>query len=767
MYLKDEPDKIYLPVIIKRDQDDGKQKIKDIINNKAGITVLDLFISQKKELFKIRNPKIKLSREAIDELFSTWETNKILDDEGTWIYYPWSNRLIHTLDKDEFIELRTNRNLYRISPKEQSALFEKRIGIIGLSVGHAVALSIATERICGKLKLADFDTIELSNLNRLKTGLHNIGINKCVVTAREIAEIDPFIEIECYPQGITNENLSAFLTEGGKLDVLVDECDDLEIKIACRMMAKDLQIPVLMETSDRGMLDVERFDLEPERPILHGVLAGISTEKFRNISEQDKLPLVLKMVNAVNGSQRGKVSLLEIGQTISTWPQLASAVAIGGGVVADVSRRILLDQFTDSGRYYVDLDKIIENKNSGYTEHTDIAHNPYKPFELNEAIRIADSLVYRTDSDLPDNQQIEEITRAACQAPSTGNDQPWKWLYRNGRLHLFHDPYRSFSFGDFDQIASNLSFGAAFENVILKSHALGLKVKSSIFPLGTGSSLIAAIDFFRDDKNVISDPVFSPGSVQFIYDRTTNRNPSYPAEITDLEVQLLKEAAESVNGATFHYIQDRQEMQELGQIIGECDRIRLLNPNGHKDFVEREMKWTREEAENSRDGIDIRTLGMNTSQMAALSIIRDVEISRALKDIDGGTALIDVTMKTISTASALGIITLPEYSYQNFFLGGMSMQRLWLKAEELQFAIHPLISPFYLFPRVTNGNGAGLDQSEVSHLLQLRKKFLSLVPVNEDAAGVFIFKIAKAEKPEIKSYRLPLEETLFITNQNI
>jgi len=183
--------------------------------------------------------------------------------------------------------------------------------------------------------------------------------------------------------------------------------------------------------------------------------------------------------------------------------------------------------------------------------------------------------------------------------------------------------------------------------------------------------------------------------------------------------------------------------------------------------VEREMKWTREEAENSRDGIDIRTLGMNTSQMAALSIIRDVEISRALKDIDGGTALIDVTMKTISTASALGIITLPEYSYQNFFLGGMSMQRLWLKAEELQFAIHPLISPFYLFPRVTNGNGAGLDQSEVSHLLRLRKKFLSLVPVNEDAAGVFIFKIAKAEKPEIKSYRLPLEETLFITNQNI
>ncbi|TDE18171.1 Rv1355c family protein [Dyadobacter psychrotolerans] len=770
MYLKEELNTIYLPIIVKRNQENGIQEIEEILNHNTGIAVLDLFTSQKKELFKIRNPKTKLSHEQTDKLFKEWETDKILEDEGLWVYYPWSNRLIHILDKEEFIELRTNRNLYRISPIEQSNLFNKKIGIIGLSVGHAVALSIATERLCGKLKLADFDTIELSNLNRLKTGLHNIGLNKCVVTAREIAEIDPFIEIECYQKGINNENLSSFLIEGGKLDILIDECDDLEIKIASRVMAKDLKIPVLMETSDRGMLDVERFDLEPERPVLHGILSNMPLDKFQNISEQDRLPLVLKMVNAVNGSRRGKVSLLEIGQTISTWPQLASAVAMGGGVVADVSRRILLNQFTESGRYYVDLEDIVANKKADPNSIVDeeiLSQNPYQPFDLNEAIRIADSLVPADGYYAPEDQIIEEIVKAACQAPSTGNDQPWKWLYRNHRLHLFHDRYRSFSFGDFDQIASNLSFGAAVENVILKSNELGLKVKSSLFPLGTESILIAAIDFFNSNKNVVSEPVFSPWSVKFIYDRTTNRNPSYPAEVSETELNSLKEAAESVDGALFHYISDRQQMLALGKIIGECDRIRLLNANGHRDFVEREMKWTGDEAEKSRDGIDIRTLGMNSSQMAALSIIRDSEISKALKSIDGGTALIDVTMKTISTASGLGIVTLPEYSYQNFFLGGMSLQRLWLKAEELQFAVHPLISPFYLFPRVTNGNGAGLDQKEVSHLTTLRKKFLDIVPVNENAAGVFLFKIARAAVPEIKSYRLPLGETLFINNQII
>ncbi len=51
----------------------------------------------------------------------------------------------------------------------------------------------------------------------------------------------------------------------------------------------------------------------------------------------------------------------EIRRTISTWPQLASGVALGGALVTDVVRRILLGELTDSGRYYVDVESIIPN----------------------------------------------------------------------------------------------------------------------------------------------------------------------------------------------------------------------------------------------------------------------------------------------------------------------------------------------------------------------------------------------------------------------
>lgn len=747
---------IFLPVIFKLTQSADKEKFDEITSDNNTI-ILNLFQSQKGELFKIRSPQKRLTSADCQHLYEDWIKDKVPDEEGVWVYYPWAKRILHILDQDEFVEVRTSRNKHKITTGEQNALFDKKIGVVGLSVGNAVALTLATERVCGHIKLADFDTLELSNMNRIKTGLHNIGINKAIITAREIAEIDPFIKVECYLDGITEENISGFLTENGNLDLLVEECDELDIKLLCRNEAKKHGIPVVMETSDKGMLDVERFDLEPDRPIFHGLIGNIDPSKLKNLTNEEKVPLIIRIVDAKNSSLRGKVSLLEVGQSIGTWPQLASAVTLGAGVTTDVVRRILLNQFHDSGRYYVDSEGLIGNKN---INDSPVFNNPFPPFDLNSARKTASSFDDQTVTYIPDVATVETLVKAACQAPSTGNDQPWKWIYQNGKLFLFHDEHRAYSFGNFDNIASNLSFGAAFENLILKSREAGLFVKKNLYPLGNSSPLVAIIEFSQTEEAGF-EKVYSPESVSVIYDRTTNRNPSQPVEIPNSELDLLIEAAESIEGAELIMIQDKEQMRQVAEIIGGCDRIRLLNEEGHKDFVFREMKWTKEEAEKSADGIDVQTLGMSPAQLAAMSLIKDHKIARVLKQIDGGNALIDVSRKLIESASALGIITLPKYNAENFFNGGVSLERLWLKAELLGYAIHPLISPFYLFPRVLHGLNAGVDPGESDKLHELRRKFIQLVPLKDDMAEVFLFKIAKAETPAVKSLRLPLHDTFF------
>ena len=57
---------------------------------------------------------------------------------------------------------------------------------------------------------------------------------------------------------------------------IMEVCDGLDMKIISRFKAREFGVPVVMDTNDRGMLDIERFDLEPQRPILHGLAGGVS-----------------------------------------------------------------------------------------------------------------------------------------------------------------------------------------------------------------------------------------------------------------------------------------------------------------------------------------------------------------------------------------------------------------------------------------------------------------------------------------------------------
>ena len=324
------------------------------------IFVFDELHSQVKELMKSRNVALQLTNEQCSELAQK-HIGDNPDEYGVWVYYPWSSKVVHLLDKEEFIELRTSRNQYKITREEQEFLATKTIGIIGLSVGQSIALTIAMERTCGRLRLADMDTIDLSNLNRLRTGVSNIGLKKTIVAAREIMELDPYLDVALYSDGITKDNMNDFFTKDGKLDLLVEVCDGIDIKILSRFKARELQIPVVMDTNDRGMLDVERFDLEPQRPLLHGLAAGLEPGTIEQMTPQEKMPVILKIVGADTLSSRMKRSMGELGKTISTWPQLASSVVLGGAMTTDVCRRIFLNEFKDSGRYYIDFDELIRN----------------------------------------------------------------------------------------------------------------------------------------------------------------------------------------------------------------------------------------------------------------------------------------------------------------------------------------------------------------------------------------------------------------------
>lgn len=317
---------------------------------------VDALENQVAELVTIRKPELVRNpagfQQAVREELGPggWETY------GAWVHYPWSGVLVRTLGEAEFVEVRTNRNRLRITAEEQAVLAEKTVAVVGLSVGSTFAVVVAMERSSGRIRLVDFDGIELSNLNRIRAGIVQVGLPKWVVTARAIAEVDPYLQVEVIPDGLKPHTVEAVLSG---CDLVCDACDEFSAKALLRREAKHRGIPVVMDTSDRGMLDIERYDL-PGVEYLHGRISEADCERMAG---GGAVPGDLRLfVDLDRASDRGRLSLAEVGSTLVGWPQLYSEVAAGGAHAAEAARRILLGERIPDTRIFLALhDQLAES----------------------------------------------------------------------------------------------------------------------------------------------------------------------------------------------------------------------------------------------------------------------------------------------------------------------------------------------------------------------------------------------------------------------
>ncbi|MBR9860539.1 hypothetical protein GYB22_07265 [bacterium] len=340
---------VYRPELLKPSVPEDRERLK-VLRAADNVQVLDLLEDQITELLLCRNPQ-KSAKQLKEENELERYKQKCEEegkDIGNWVYYPWAERLVHILTEEEFIEVRTNRNREKITREEQAELRKKRVGIVGLSVGRAVALCLATERIAGSFYLADFDSIELSNLNRITGGLQELGQNKSISAARAIAELDPYLEVKCFTEGLTDDNIDQFLDDGRKLDIFVEECDDIYIKIQSRLACRKLGIPVIMETNDRCQIDIERFDLEPNRPIFHGKVTNYTDIK-RDLTMEEKVQFLSQIIDIDAVSEGMKRSMPGFGTQTRSWPQLASEIYLGAGFVSNYIQNILFKGDIESG----------------------------------------------------------------------------------------------------------------------------------------------------------------------------------------------------------------------------------------------------------------------------------------------------------------------------------------------------------------------------------------------------------------------------------
>ncbi|MGA8331613.1 MAG: Rv1355c family protein, partial [Mycobacterium sp.] len=552
---------------------------------------------------------------------------ELVEEPPRWAYYPWRRSVVAVLGPRAFRAVRLDRNRNIVTAEEQTRLGGLRIGVAGLSAGHVIAHTLAAQGLCGELRLTDFDELELTNLNRVPATVFDIGLNKAVVAARRIAELDPYLLVTIIDVGLTLDNIDDFL-DG--LDIVVEECDSLDMKVTLREHARARGIPVLMATSDRGLVDVERFDLEPDRPIMHGLLGDVDPASLAQMTSGQKVPYLVRLLEAENLSGRLVASAVEIDRILSSWPQVCGDVVLGATVIAEAVRRIGLGEDLRSGRTRLDVGLAFDQ----------LDQPPIRD-------RTADSPVYLNPaSTLPGVSGV--IVGAAIRAPSGGNSQPWHVEALPNAITIGLAPEHTSTI-DVGLRGSAVALGAAVFNAKVAAAAQGVLGPVSLAENDNRVPLRAVLEM-GDARDADLADLYQP-----MLARETNRQIGTASPMRAETIELLHTVSQR-EGARLHLLTSRDDVDAAATILAAADRIRYLSPKLHGDMAS-ELRWPGDP--RSDTGIDVRSLELDPGDLAVLEILRRPDVMDHLLQWNAGTALGADTRRRIIASSGLAVIAAP------------------------------------------------------------------------------------------------------------
>lgn len=630
-----------------------------------------------------------------------------------WVVFPWRHTAVRLPGPKIFRRLRTDRNRNKLTTSEQQRLGSATIGVVGLSVGHSIAYTLAAEGIGRTLRLADGDHLELTNMNRIPASVADIGENKAVLAARRIVELDPYIDVSVHPQALTTESLDAFVVG---LDLLIEECDSLDIKIALRESAKRHRVPVVMHTSDNGLLDVERFDLEPDRPLLHDLIGSISTAEIEGLATDEKVPYVLRILDPEHISSRLAASLIEIDHQVTTWPQLAEDVVLGAASVTAIARRLLLDEPVPSGRSRLEID----------TDPLPISRRSEDPRSGNELGLEVEESDQTGGPHSPEGPFHLQLAWAAGRAPSGGNVQPWLFRAAENRFDIELDPSKSTSM-DIAWRGSQVAVGASALNAEIAASARSRLADVSIEGEGPTTAVRLAL---KNGRSHDYDRLYD-----YIAKRTTDRSRGPTSELPD-EFRVQTHLWAGRFGAGAHVVTARSTLDELGTLLGEADRLRYLDLRLHGEMFS-ELKWP---GDDDSTGIDVRSLALSPTDAAALDVLRRRDVVAELGAWKGGRALTEIAQGLLADSSGALVVYAGTSGGHPFVNAGRALQAMWLEATRLGIGVHP-ISPLFLYATSMRDCLQLVDVDDVDEVWELAQQFRRLLGLGPNDQPALIARL--------------------------
>jgi adenylyltransferase/sulfurtransferase len=190
--------------------------------------------------------------------------------------------------------------LPQIDIEGQQRLLDARVLIIGLGgLGSPVAMYLASAGV-GSLTLIDFDTVDLSNLQRqIAHRTEDLGRPKVDSARDTLLRLNPECRIECVGEKLDKQGLTE---QARKADLVIDCSDNFATRFAVNAACASSGRPLVSGAAVRLEGQVSLFTGRPAEPC-YRCLYGEEGQEDQRCSENGVLAPVVGIIGSIQATE--------------------------------------------------------------------------------------------------------------------------------------------------------------------------------------------------------------------------------------------------------------------------------------------------------------------------------------------------------------------------------------------------------------------------------------------------------------------------------
>lgn len=615
-------------------------------------------------------------------------------------------------------------------------------GLGGVGGSHLVTLARLG---IGHFHIADFDRFALVNFNRqMGASTRTLEMPKAEVMAAQARDINPEAEIRVFEDGVTEDNLDAFL-DG--VDLFVDGLDFFVLDIRAKVFARcrELGIPAITAAPIGMGTALLTF--------LPGEMAFEEYFRLEDASDDDRRQVRFLTGLAPSGLQRGYLAdPSRVNFDAQQGPSTAMACMLCSGVLGVEALKVLLGRGgVRAAPVYQHFDAYLGKWIVGKLRWGN--RGPVQTIKRALTYRALKKMAREArspDEALPDDAPvIRKILDLARWAPSGDNEQPWKFEMLGDhrvRIHVSYEPGANIYEYDNGR-PIRIAAGMLVETIAIAATHFGWRTNWAFVDGSDGWVIDVA---FSPDPAVAADPL-APA----ITTRSVDRRPYRRAHLTEDEKSALSETLPSE--LEIRWLESRKERWAITRLNMRAAGIRLTN----RDAFKSHQKVIKFGEPYARRGMPVEALGLDAFGRVMLSWMgkkwwRTALINRLL----GGTLIARLQLDLVQGLNCGAHFAVrwrdgrTAPSAEDLVNAGRAWQRFWLTAERRglvsQPGFAPLIFAYYggAGDEAPPGAGGGASQ---------RLNWRAHAVLGEPGAVAFLGRIGRPRSPAgARSLRLPL-----------